>query len=152
MIRIDGIKDINKKLRSLDKDLATDIITDTTKDAYKNIKKRALRHYVTGTMEDNIFLHVSKSKLEGIVGIEDNGMMVDAKGKYVNYALFVLLGTKPHTIKPKEKKVLRYSSVNHFVFTKIVKHPGYKGDNFLQKGLNDTMGNLDSIIARIKDD
>jgi len=153
VIQIDGIDEINKKLRSLDKNLAPALIKDTTKDAYKNIKKRALKHYVTGTMEDNIFFRVSKSKLEGVVGIDDNGMMVDVKGSEVNYALFVLLGTKPHQIKPKEKKVLRYSSVGHFVFTKMVKkHPRYTGDNFMRKGLKDTMDNLDSIIARIKDD
>jgi len=152
VIQIDGIDAINKKLRSLDRDLAHELIKDVTKDAYRNIKKRALKHYVTGTMEDNIFFHVSKSKLEGAVGIDDNGMMVEWKGKDINYALFVLLGTKPHNIKPKEKKVLRYNNIGEFVFAKSVKHPGYKGDDFMEKGLQDTMNNLDSTIARIKDD
>jgi len=152
MIQIDGLDEINKKLRSLDRDLAPELIKDVTKDAYKNIFKRAHKHYDTGNMERKIDFNVYESKLEGIIKIIDNGMMVDVKGSEVNYALFVLLGTKPHPIKPKEKKVLRYSSVGHFVFEKSKPHPGYKGDDFMKKGLQDTMDNLDSIIARIKDD
>jgi len=152
MIKVDGLKAINKKLKSIDRDLAPELISQLTQDAFKNIKKRAEKHYDTGTMEDNIFRKISKSSLTGIVGIEDNGMMVDVKGSKVNYATFVLYGSKQHIIKPNEKKSLRFSTVQGFVFSKLVHHPGYKGDNFLKDGLQDTFDNIDKIIARLKDD
>ena len=152
MIKIDGIKEINKKLMSLDRDLAPTLVKDVTKDAYKNIRKRAEKHFDTGTMENNIFFKVSKKSLEGVVGIGDEGMMVQSKGVPLNYALFVLYGTKAHIIKHKDKKSLRWSSVNKFYFAKSVNHPGYKGDNILHDGLQDTLNNIDSIIARIKDE
>jgi len=152
MVKIDGLKAIQKKLKSIDRDLAPELISQVTQDAFKNIKKRAEKHYNTGTMEDNIFRKISKSNLTGIVGIENNGMMVDAKGGKTNYAAFVLYGSKPHIIKPNKKKSLRFSSVKGFVFSKLVHHPGYKGDNFLKDGLQDTFNNIDSIIARLKDD
>jgi len=152
MIKIDGIKEINKKLMSLDRDLAPTLIKDVTKDAKKRIRKRAKKHFDTGTMESNLHYRVSKEKLEGYVGIHDEGMMVESKGVLLNYALFVLYGTKAHIIAHKDKKSLRWSSVNKFYFAKSVNHPGYKGDNILHDGLQDTLNNIDSIIARIKDE
>lgn len=152
MIKIEGLEAISSKLMSIDNSLAQEIISKVTQDAFSNVKNRAKKHYVTGTMENNIFRIISKKSLTGVVGIEDNGMMVDLKGKSVNYAIFVLYGTKPHTIKPKDKKAIRYPSVNSFVFSKSVQHPGYKGDNFLNDGVEDTYKNIDSIISRITDD
>ncbi|MDY4155083.1 MAG: hypothetical protein SPH77_00640 [Campylobacter sp.] len=46
------------------------------------------------------------------------------------FALFSLY-TKPHEIKPKTRKFLRWVVSSEFIFAKKVKHPGYKGDPFL---------------------
>jgi len=149
MIKVYGLEDINKTLGNIDKNLSKNLISEVTHDAYDNVKKRAKPHHVTGNMEDNISLSVNKKSLHGEVFIEDHGMIVDVKGRPTNYALFVLFGTKKHPIASKNKKSLRFSSVNQFVFTKGVNHPGYKGDNFLEKGVKDTFKKLDTIFQRV---
>lgn len=47
------------------------------------------------------------------------------------HALFVHWGTKPHKIKPKNKKMLRFPVGGQFAFAREVNHPGYKGDPWL---------------------
>lgn len=44
------------------------------------------------------------------------------------HAMFVHWGTKPHTIKPKNKKMLRWANGGRFHFAKAVQHPGTKAD------------------------
>lgn len=52
-------------------------------------------------------------------------------------ALFVLKGTQPHDIFPRNKAMLRFmpKGSNKYVFARKVHHPGYKGDNFLWKAM-----------------
>ncbi len=145
-ISINGVHEIQKTLQNIDKNLIPVIVAEATHDVYDNVKNRAHKHHVTGNMEDNISLKVHKES--GEVFIEDNAMMVKWRGKKVNYASFVLYGTRPHTIEPKEKKTLRYSGVKDFVFAKAVEHKGYKGDNFLYDGVKDTFKKLDNIIDK----
>lgn len=54
--------------------------------------------------------------------------------------LFVLKGTQPHDIMPlKPNGVLRFTtSGGDVVFTRMVHHPGYKGDDFLLKALEES--------------
>lgn len=47
------------------------------------------------------------------------------------HALFVNLGTRPHEIRPKNKKALRWAGGGLFHFAKVVKHPGYRGDAYM---------------------
>ena len=141
-----GLEDINKTLRYIDEDMQNKFLVLTTKDAYKSVKKRAEVHHDTGNMENNITYRVRKKELYGEVYIEDHNMLTSDN---INYALFVLFGTKPHAIKPKDKKTLRYSGVHGFVDSKRVHHPGYKGDNFLKKGVEDTFSRLDSIFKKV---
>jgi hypothetical protein len=50
-------------------------------------------------------------------------------------AHFVLNGTRPHTILPNKKKVLRFTVGGRIVFAKRVDHPGTKPNNFLWKAM-----------------
>ena len=146
-ITISGLQEIQNTLKHIDEHLYPIVLRDVTKDAFANVKNRAKKHYDTGNMEDNISFRVRKKY--GEVFIEDAGMMVAHKGKSINYASFVLYGTRPHKIVPKEKKSLRFSNINAFVFAKLIKHPGYKGDNFLYDGVQDTFKKLDKIINKV---
>lgn len=47
------------------------------------------------------------------------------------HALFVHWGTRPHKIKPKNKKMLRFPAGGKFAFAREVNHPGYRGDPWL---------------------
>lgn len=47
------------------------------------------------------------------------------------HALFVHWGTRPHKIKPKNKKRLRFPMGGKLAFAREVNHPGYRGDPWL---------------------
>lgn len=48
------------------------------------------------------------------------------------HAVFVQFGTRPHEIRPKDKKALRWVGAGgSFVFAGKVNHPGYIGDAYL---------------------
>jgi hypothetical protein len=68
------------------------------------------------------------------------------------HALFVVFGTKPHVIRPKTKKALRWVSGNGFAFAGKVNHPGYRGDNYLQRAADEAVRQMPAIInAAIKE-
>lgn len=47
------------------------------------------------------------------------------------HARWVIQGARPHLILPRRKKVLRWAAGGEFVFAKRVRHPGYRGDDYL---------------------
>ncbi len=112
------------------------------KELLNNIKP----HSKTGRLERNAYVDVEDNGIE--LGIRNQGMMVDSKGGRVNYALFVEKGTKPHIIKPKKKKALRWVGGSGFIFAKEVHHPGYKGDPFLRRSADNTFKNLNKLFNK----
>lgn len=57
---------------------------------------------------------------------------VKAGGPGARYALFVEAGTKPHEIKARRAKFLRFEQNGQVVFRKRVWHPGTKPARFMQ--------------------
>jgi hypothetical protein len=47
----------------------------------------------------------------------------------------VLDGTRPHLIRPRHKRYLRFEVAGDVVFTKLVRHPGTRPNNFLARAL-----------------
>jgi len=138
-----------EKLSIIDKELSSKAIEKTTVAAYKNLRFFAKPHYQKrSALERNIDYRLKSQA--GIVYIKDRNMMVDSKYGRLNYILFVLKGTKPHTIVPKDRKVLRFKSLSGFVFAKRVRHPGYKGDDFVHKAIKKTFEELDKILKDIR--
>jgi len=131
-------------LDGLSEERAEQAIGIITQDVYENVKRLAGRHNVTGVMERNV-THKVKS-MAGTVYIDDRDMMVQWRGRPINYAFFVLYGTQPHEIKPKNKKALRFDTLGGFVFSKTVHHPGYAGDDFLTAGMQETFQNLGRLL------
>lgn len=64
------------------------------------------------------------------------------------HAVFVHWGTKPHTIKPKKRKMLRFAAGGSFAFARFVRHPGYKGDPWLVKAADQALREFDGIVKR----
>ena len=94
----------------------------------------------SGALEQAIQFRVNLNKCDGVVDINLN------RAPYGNY---VHAGTKPHLIKAKNKKVLRFvGSHGRFVSKKEVFHPGTKKDEFLYKSANRNRVEINDIFAR----
>ena len=144
-ITVEGLPELEKTLDGFEKVITKTFWDDVQDEFLENLERRAAPHIDTGIMQRNLY---SKRITNGVeAGISSDGMMVNWNGARVNYAAFVLHGTRPHIIEPRNKKALRWTGENgRFMFAKKVKHPGYKGDDFLTKAAEDTMDNLQKIL------
>lgn len=48
---------------------------------------------------------------------------------------YVLNGTRPHIIRPRRAKALRFEVGGRVVYAKVVRHPGSKANDFLGRAL-----------------
>lgn len=64
------------------------------------------------------------------------------------HAVFVHWGTKPHVIKPKKRKSLRWAGDGGFIFSRFVRHPGYKRDPWLAHAADQAVREFDQIVAQ----
>lgn len=68
------------------------------------------------------------------------------------YALYVHEGTRPHEIRPKNKKVLANKRTGQ-VFGKVVHHPGTQPNRFLERAVEKSkqrvQRNFDEVIKRV---
>ena len=74
----------------------------------------------------------------GRMGRRVNAVIV---GKHVRVesshpaTMYVIKGTRPHVIRPRTRKVLKFHVKGRTVFAKVVHHPGTKKNDFLTKAL-----------------
>lgn len=64
------------------------------------------------------------------------------------YALFVIKGTRPHEIKPVNRKALYWEGASYPV--KVVHHPGNKPNDYFEKGVNKAQPNVESAVEQFK--
>lgn len=81
------------------------------------IEGQVARHNKTG----KLFASIYKRRVP-------DGWEIGNDQQIARHALFVHWGTRPHVIRPKNKRALRWSAGGKFAFAKRVNHPGYKGD------------------------
>lgn len=86
-------------------------------------------------VEDAAGQHSKSGKLFASVTKERAraGWWIGHRGQVAPHAKFVHWGTRPHIIRPKNRKVLRWPSGNGFAFAGKVRHPGYRGDPWLTR-------------------
>jgi hypothetical protein len=70
--------------------------------------------------------------------------------KIADYARYVLYGTRPHEIRPKNRRSLRWASGVGFIFAKFVKHPGTKADPYLVRSAQKAKLLFESIILKMQ--
>ena len=90
----------------------------------------------TGELRDSIYAKAS----------EDDPMGAEY-GASSEHAVFVVGGTRPHEIVPRERKALAWSDGGQTVFAKRVMHPGTQPNPFLTDALVSTMGDVCSDVV-----
>lgn len=53
---------------------------------------------------------------------------------------FVIFGTRPHIIRPRRARALRFTVGGRTVYAKVVHHPGYRGHDFLTEAMQQSRG------------
>ncbi|MER6975686.1 hypothetical protein [Streptomyces carpinensis] len=83
------------------------------------------RSLAPGTMPDYIDWHIEEGprSLQGVITCDHPA------------TLYVLNGTRPHIIRPRRAKALRFEADGQVVYSKIVWHPGTHANNFLGEAL-----------------
>jgi len=145
-VKIEGMEEINAVFKKLDKDMQCDLLKELADQTFLAARDNVAKHSKTGKMEHNLRSDISCKNGNAVIGVDDAGMMVDWKGKKINYGMFVHFGTKPHKIFPK--RALRWGDGGKFHFAKVVNHPGYKGDPFLYTALEEASQSTTKLFQR----
>lgn len=143
-VTVDGLLTAKKELAAIGPTLERDVIRAMSEIAFRTVEAGAQRHTKTGG--DGKLLASTYNRL--IPG----GREVGHDPQIAPHALFVLGGSRPHIIKPKNKKALRWVGGNGFIFASFVKHPGYIGDDYLNRAADDALRQFDAIVsAKLKE-
>lgn len=122
---------------------AEDLVRDTAGEALAAVRRGARRHRRTGRTEDSIAVAVTGSG-------DATRAVVTAGGATV----FLVGGTRAHTIEPLAGRVLAFSGPTTG-FAAHVRHPGTDADPFIARGMRAITGELDTITdtaaARLAD-
>src|SRR5687767_7573592 len=73
------------------------------------------------------------SRIKGYVEVSTPGAAVGFFGAFTDYASFVNDGTRPHEIRGNPFLTFKSRS-GEWVTTRLVHHPGTKGDGFMSRG------------------
>lgn len=92
-----------------------------------------------GRLKDSVDVEMSNTGLQATVFLNTN---------IAPYGPFVHEGSAPRMILPKNKQTLRWVSDGSFVFSKKVRHPGYKGDPFLYYALDNKRDDVEEIFLK----
>lgn len=122
-VRIAGLSEAVGSLRGLPKSLERTTILRMSQIAYDAAQRGAGRHTRPGG-SGALFQSLYNRSIP-------NGREVGHDPQRAPHALFVNLGTRPHEIRPKNKKALRWAGGGVFHFAKRVRHPGYRGDAYM---------------------
>ena len=140
-VEVRGVKELLADLRDFPEKLETSVLLQMSQIAKTSLQKGAGRHWDSGALYASVY----NRKITG-------GREVGHDTNRAPYAQFVLFGTRPHVIRPKTKKALRWAGANGFIFAKIVNHPGYRGDDYMEVAKDDALAAFSTLVSKaIKD-
>jgi hypothetical protein len=134
-VRFLGISEARGLFEQLPKRLERQTILRMSQIAYDEAQAGAGRHHKTGALFRSLYNRQIP-----------NGREVGHDPDAAPHALFVNFGTRPHVIRPKEKKALRWSAGGKFIFAKAVNHPGYAGDPYMVRAADESIRQFTTII------
>jgi len=68
-------------------------------------------------------------------------------GPTVSYAPYVEFGTRPHIIRPRRARALRFEVEGRTVFAMYARHPGFRGRFFVRESLEAVMREIPDLFA-----
>lgn len=122
---LSGTDAIRRKLEQIGDRMAKRALAETAEEIEENVSEWAGRHTKPGGTGALFRSIVARPLGDGSQWEIGHDLQV------APHALFVHWGTRPHKIKPKNKKMLRFPVGGKFAFAREVNHPGYKGDPWL---------------------
>lgn len=131
-IQFKGLPELRKRIDAIGE--LGPFMRDLALDAIGEQKRRA--PVKTGNLRRSIHLgRVTARSAETIAG--------------ANYAAFVEFGTKPHEIRPRTKRVLRWKSGGSYRYARRVQHPGTRAQPYMIPGAQAAIARagVDRIIA-----
>ena len=120
---VTGIDEVRAMMQRLTPALTQKALAGTVVNVEDYIRQEAGKHEKTGVLNSSIFKQHQP----------DGSWIVGHDLQRAKHAVFVIFGTKPHLIEPKNKKTLRWAGGGIFHFAKIVHHPGNKPDNWIER-------------------
>lgn len=87
------------------------------------------RELAPGTMKDHITTHVEGS---------GRGLAAYVVSEHPA-TQYVIYGTRPHIIRPRRARVLRFEVGGRVVYAAVVRHPGTRANNFLSRALHEAL-------------
>lgn len=120
-----ALNKINEKFKALDNLFKKKAMAKLADMIFEEADNLADTHTKSGVMLKALYIN-KNSDLNYIIGFDDN---------LSPYAKYVHFGTKPHQIKPKNCKFLKWADNDNFIFSKSANHPGYTGDPFLYEAV-----------------
>lgn len=105
--------------------------------AFDESQRGAGRHSKTGALFQSLY-----NRNTG------NGRAVGHDTGRAPHAEFVLLGARPHDIRPSKKKALRWASGGKFFFSKLVHHPGNRADPYLFQAGDAALRNFSAFVDK----
>ncbi len=130
-------------LKDFDEDIQKKVILKMSQVAFDKAKEGANRHFVTGALRQSL------RNTKAATARDPFRRRVFHDPQRAPHAIFVNFGTKPHVIKPKDKKALRWVGPDgRFRFAKQVNHPGYRGDAYMVRAATEAVKSFRTIIDR----
>lgn len=110
----------------------------TADEMFSFVRRRVDSHTKSGALLDSLSLRK-----------DGDDYLIDHDASRAPYAAFVHWGTRPHTIKPRTRKALRWASGGKFFFAKAVRHPGYKGDAWMEDVAREAPAIFDRHVRKL---
>jgi len=143
-VNVQGIEAIRATFARLVPEAQTKVLKGLAQVAFDTAQRQVDTHTQTGALARSLRL-----RSDG-----DDGWIIGHDQQHAPYAPFVHFGTRPHIIRPREKKSLRWPSgaggKTGFVFAKWAKHPGFSGDPWLVQAADEAVRQFDAIVKRVE--
>jgi len=122
-VQVTGTEQVLATFAKLNDIMQRQAIAATAVKVENYAEQESARHNKTGALVGSL-----KKAL-----LSEGGWKVFHDQREAPHALFVHFGTRPHVIKPKGKKALRWAKGGVFHFARVVNHPGNKADPWFNR-------------------